>query len=175
MLKGSEVIGRPVVAFEGGERLETVRDVIFDHRVNRVAGFLVDAGGWFRAARVVPWAQVRTIGQDAVVVASRDSVRPADREPLIARILERENVLKGTRLMTTDGRVLGTLRDLWFDERDGRVDGYEVSGGLLADARDGRAYVPARHTLEVGDDVAFVSPEAEAFMVPQGTGGKRRG
>ncbi|MGR3280755.1 PRC-barrel domain-containing protein, partial [Acaryochloris marina NIES-2412] len=41
-------------------------------------------------------------------------------------------VLKGSRIMTTDGRDLGTMVDLYFDEQTGAIEGYEASGGLFA-------------------------------------------
>jgi sporulation protein YlmC with PRC-barrel domain len=83
------------------------------------------------------------------------------------RILERNNVLKGTKIMTTDGRDLGTMIDLYFDEQSGGVEGYEVSGGVFADAYSGRSFVPAPHTIKIGEDVAFVPPETADLMEEQ--------
>jgi hypothetical protein len=67
-----------------------------------------------------------------VIVPSKESVVIADTEPAIKGVLEHKNVLKGTKIMTTDGRDLGTMVDLYFDEQTGAVEGYEASGGLFA-------------------------------------------
>jgi len=40
MLKGKEVIGRRVVTLDGGERLDSVRDLIFDEQGNHVLALL---------------------------------------------------------------------------------------------------------------------------------------
>jgi uncharacterized protein YrrD len=91
----------------------------------------------------------------------------ADRVPAIQRILERNNVLKGTKIMTTDGRDLGTLADLYFNEETGAVEGYEASGGVFADAYSGRSFIPAPHAIKIGEDVAFVPPETAEMMEEQ--------
>ena len=172
MLKGSDVIGLPVVTYDTGERLDKVSDVVFDHESRRVLGLVVDDGGWFRDARVVPFEAARTIGPDAVIVSSRDAVTTPAAAQGIRRILEQDNILKGTRIVTTDGHELGTLRDLYFDERTGDVEGFEVSGGMFADAYEGRSFVPAASTLTIGEAVAFVTPETLALMEEQ-VGGVR--
>lgn len=98
---------------------------------------------------------------------SKESVVIANTEPAIKGVLEHKNVLKGTKIMTTDGRDLGTMVDLYFDEQTGAVEGYEASGGLFGDAATGRSFVPAPQTLKIGQDVAFVPPETADMMEEQ--------
>lgn len=126
--------------------------------------------GWFSEAKVVPFQNVQAIGPDGVIVPSKESVVIADTEPAIKGVLEHKNVLKGTKIMTTDGRDLGTMVDLYFDEHTGAVEGYEASGGLFADAATGRSFVPAPQTLKIGQDVAFVPPET-ADIIEEQVGG----
>jgi uncharacterized protein YrrD len=172
MQKGTDTISLPVIAFDTGEKFEKIRDVIFDQHENRVLGFLVDEGGWFSEAKVVPFKNVQAIGPDGVIVHSKESVIIANTEPAIKGVLEHKNVLKGTKIMTTDGRDLGTMADLYFDEQTGAVEGYEASGGLFGDAATGRSFVPAPQTLKIGQDVAFVPPET-ADMMEEQVGGIR--
>jgi uncharacterized protein YrrD len=167
MFKGSDAIGLPVVTYDTGERIEKVSDVVFDHEGNRVLGFLVDEGGWFSSARILPFASVKKMGPDAVLVPAKDAIISVRSAPELARVLERDNVLKGTKIMTTDGRDLGSMRDLYFDEHTGVIQGYDVSGGLFADAYEGRSFVPAPQTITIGQDVAFVPPETAGLMEEQ--------
>ncbi|HYN89846.1 MAG TPA: PRC-barrel domain-containing protein, partial [Ardenticatenaceae bacterium] len=119
--------------------------------------------------RVLPWPAVHAIGPDAVVATTKSAVVPADEVPELQAILARDNVLKGTTIMTTDGRSLGSLVDIHFDEQSGAIVGYEVSRGLLADATGGRSFVPAAATLKIGKDMAFVPPEvADRISEPSG-------
>ena len=167
MRKGSDLIGLPVIAFDTGSRVEKVEDVVFDQDSNRVLGVIVDDGGWLRSARVVPFSDLQAIGPDAVIVQSAAVVRGSDETAEMRPVLERGNVLKGTRIMTTDGRDLGTMTDIFFDEGTGALEGYEVSGGMFTDAYTGRSFVPAPKTVKIGHDVAFVEPEVLQLMQEQ--------
>ena len=167
MRKGNEVIGKPVVSYSTGRRIDTIKDLIFDQNSNRLLGFLISEGGWLSSPRILLLKDVLAIGVDAVIISSRDNVFEAKQVPEIAKILEYNNVLKGTRILTTDGRNLGTMVDLYFDNDTGIVEGYEVSGGMFADAYSGRSFVPTPKTLKIGKDVAFVPVETALLMEEQ--------
>lgn len=167
MRKGNEVIGKPVVSYSTGRRIDTIKDLIFDQNSNRLLGFLISEGGWFSSPRVLLLKDVLAIGADAVIISSKDNVFDVKRVPEISKILEYNNVLRGTRILTTDGRNLGTMVDLYFDNETGIVEGYEVSGGMFADAYSGRSFVPTPKTLKIGKDVAFVPVETALLMEEQ--------
>ena len=167
MRNGKGMIGKPVVAYDSGEEFKTIIDLIFDQDSNQLLGFLVDEGGWFSNALVLPLTNVQAIGADAIIVATRDAINSAGEFPAMQRILERDNILKGTRIMTIDGRDLGTMTDLYFDDATGAIEGYEVSGGIFADAYSGRSFVPAPDTLKIGEDIAFVPSETADLMQEQ--------
>ncbi|BAY20208.1 PRC-barrel domain-containing protein (plasmid) [Anabaenopsis circularis NIES-21] len=173
MRKGSEIIDKVVITYDVGKKIERIKDLIFDQKRNQLLGFLVKEKGLFRDAKVIPLQEVQAIGLDAIIVNSKESVVDAHRVPAIREILYQNIVLKGTRILTTEGLDLGGLVDLFFDEHSGLVEGYEVSGGVFADAYSGRAFVPAPETLKIGDDVAFVPPETAQMMAEQ-VGGIRR-
>ncbi|PZU95791.1 MAG: hypothetical protein DCE90_11580 [Pseudanabaena sp.] len=167
MRNGKGMIGKPIVAYDSGEEFRTIVDLIFDQESNQLLGFLVDEGGWFSSALVLPLTNIQAIGADAVIVASRDAIDSAQEFPAMQSILERDNILKGTRIMTLDGRDLGTMVDLYFDDTSGAIEGYEVSGGIFADAYSGRSFVPAPDTLKIGEDIAFVPSETADLMQEQ--------
>jgi len=164
MQKASEVIGRTIVAREGGVSVGKVKDIVVDEAGRRVLGFLVEEGV-FKRARVAPWATVQAIGPDAVVIASQASVVKADEAPEIKSVLDKKLVIKGLRLQTTAGKDLGKIDDFRFDESSGYIVGYELSGGVLADVFKGKSYLPTPASLELGREVAFVAPEAETTIV----------
>lgn len=167
MRKGSDVIGKVVVTYDTGRKIEIIRDLIFDQQRNQLLGFLVEERSMFRDAKVIPLQEVQAIGLDAIVIRSQESVVEAGHISAIQEILHHNNVLRGTRILTTEGLDLGRLVDLFFDEQSGLVEGYEVSGGVFADAYSGRSFVPAPETLKIGYDVAFVPPEIAQMMEEQ--------
>jgi uncharacterized protein YrrD len=167
MRKGKDIIGKPVIAYESGQKITSIVDLIFDQNDNRLLGFLIQESGLFSSAKVLPLNLVEAIGVDAIIIPSKESIAPARDYADIHNILEHNNVLNGTRIMTTDGRDLGKLIDFYFDETTGIIEGYETSGGLFADAYSGRSFVPAPKTLKIGRDVAFVPVETVALMEEQ--------
>jgi uncharacterized protein YrrD len=172
MRKGRDMIGKPVIAYDTGEKFETITDLVFDQVNNLLLGFVVDEGGLFSSARVLPLSQVQVMGNDAVIVLSKDAIVVAGTIPEIESVMDHNNILKGTQIMTVDGRDLGKMIDLYFDDQTGRIEGYEVSGGLFADAYSGRSFVPAPDTIKIGEDVAFIPSETADLMEEQ-VGGVR--
>jgi len=156
MRRGKEVIGKKIVAFSGDVHADHVRDLIFDTTGQRLLGLLVDEGGWFHAAQVLPFEQVESIGEDAVMITDLNAVVSARDVPGLSEVLSGNHKLIGTQLMTTDGEDLGSLADLYFDEQTGQVTGYDVSGGIFSDLSGGRSFVPASNDFQLGKDVATV-------------------
>jgi uncharacterized protein YrrD len=167
MLRGRDILDKPVVSYDTGERFDKVKDLIFDQNNNQLLGLLLEEVGWFSSAKVILLKDIKAIGPDAVIVPSQDSAINANEIKVIEQILKHNNILKGTRIMTTNGRDLGIIIDLYFDEQTGSVEGYEVSGGIFADAYSGRSFVPALQTLKIGEDVAFVPSQTAEYMEEQ--------
>jgi uncharacterized protein YrrD len=95
--------------------------------------------------------------------SSRSKIRLKD-EPRTLAMAQRETVLSGTQVLTTDGKSLGTLADMCIDETTGKVIGYEVSGGFIADTLRGKKFLPAPPGLAIGKDAAIAPPESEASL-----------
>ncbi len=174
MQRGKEVLNKKIVSINGDVQAEHVRDLIFDPNGQHLLALLVDEGGWFHAAKVIPFDRVRSIGEDAVMVDSLDAVVSARDVPGMSDILSGNHKLIGTPLMTTDGEDLGQLADLYFDELTGQVTGYDMSGGVFADMGSGRSFVPAAAELLLGKDVALVPPEVAQQMEEQEPGGLQK-
>lgn len=167
MRKGTDILNRSIIAFDTGRRIARVLDLIFDQDTNQLLGFLVDEGGLFHSAKVIPLNQVKAIGPDVIVVPGEDSIVPVKDIPQIQTVVEHKLVLKGNRILTTDGRYLGSIVDLYFNEQTGNIEGYETSGGLFADTYSGRSFIPAPQTVKIGEEVTFVPPETADLMEEQ--------
>lgn len=167
MRKGNEIIGLPIYAYHGGKEIAQVKDIFFDQYTNKMLGLFVDTGGWFSNARLIPWEHVFAVGPDAVVVRTEDVITLAENMPGATETMERDHFIEGTKILTTDGKDLGTMNDIYFDTESGRIEGYEVTGGLFADAYTGRSFMPAPKVFTIGKDAAFVPPETADMMDEQ--------
>ena len=159
MLKGSALIHRSVISRDGGEQVGKVLDLVIDQKGSQVLGLLVDEKGLLRGAHVVRWPAVLNVGEDVIIIDSKTSVVKASEVPDMKDVLDRGNVLTGVRVRTTDGRDLGKFEAFYFDEKSGKVLGYELSGGTERKRRS-HSFLPTPSSFEAGKDVAFVAPEA---------------
>ncbi|MCL5734401.1 MAG: PRC-barrel domain-containing protein [Actinobacteria bacterium] len=159
MRRGRDLVGLPVITRDNGTKVGKVEDVILDRACTRVLGLLVDEGGWFSSARVVPWASILVVGLDAVIIAAEAGVKKASEVPEMNEVLDRGYVLDGLELETTRGTKLGRIEEFYFDPTTGVVRGFELSGGRKP------SFLPLPQGFETGRDVAFVDPSVESTII----------
>jgi len=168
MRKGYDLLGKMIVSYETGEKIDRVKDIVFDPNTNQLLALVVREGNWFSPTRVVLFQDVRAIGINAVIITSSAAIIPANQVAEVQHVLAQPNILKGTQLLTTDGHDLGRIVDLYVDEETGIIEGYEVSGSSFANTPSGHSFIPAPQTLKVGRQVAFVPPDVLDLMQEQG-------
>ncbi len=167
MYKGTDIVGKPVVAVENGAVVGKIKDIIFDSEAKQVLGFLVEEKGLFHDARIIPFAKVKAIGTDAVTIPGEFDIIKASADPAIHNAIHNKGmVTKGTPIVSEGGQELGSISDLFFDEVSGMLEGYEVSNGIFKDAYQGKAFMPATH-FRKGEDLAVVPNEIAEFMESQ--------
>lgn len=159
MRKGKNVVGQSVVSYNDGRKLESVKDVLLGETNTSIVALLVDEGGLLSSSRVVPMEAVHSFGRDAVVITGSEAVVSASADPEVKAIVNRNDKLLGKRVMTNTGDLLGTISDMYFQERTGQIAGFEVSGGILGDIARGTSYLALEEIENIGPDVIFVRPE----------------
>lgn len=168
MRTGKSLLGVAVVGQTDGVKLGNVRDLIFDHETDRVLALVLGEKDLFGLidAQIVPWRELHTVGKDVLFAQSAASkMRLKDDEVTRNAVgTGRETILSGTQILTTEGKHLGTLADMFIDEKSGMVLGYEVSGGFFSDTLRGKKFLPAPPSLIVGQDAAIAPPEAAALL-----------
>jgi uncharacterized protein YrrD len=165
-MKASEMLGRPVIVREGGREAGRVKDLVVDQAGRRVLGFVVSEG-FLKGTKVAAWPALMVIGPDSVILSSAGSVVKAADAPEIKAVLDAGNSIRGLKVHTTAGKELGKIEDFQFSEQTGEIEGYELSGGPFSDVMGTRTFLPLPDSVELGKDVAFVVPEAEATIRPQ--------
>jgi uncharacterized protein YrrD len=69
MRKVSALVGQPIVSAASGERIGKVSDVLLDAETRHVVGRVV-RGGLFTSEQVLPYEDVQSPGEDAVIARS---------------------------------------------------------------------------------------------------------
>jgi uncharacterized protein YrrD len=167
MRKGKRLIGRPILSLSEGVRVGEVKDVILGVTNETVVGLLVDDGGLFGSAHVVPVDEIESFGRDAVIVTDRSSIRSASEVPDIKDILDRKTSLIGTRVYTETGDAQGAVNDIYFDEASGRVMSLELTGGMWRDAATGVRNLPVTEVMRIGPEIIYVHPDTPEILATQ--------
>jgi uncharacterized protein YrrD len=111
------LLGRPVVAADTAEQLGSVDAVVVDPGQQRIVALHLGA----KSGRFLSWAEVRTVGEDAVMATAASAARGTE-GPLEERVAAGVGVKPGQRVIDDGGDELGALDDLEFDGATGTVD-----------------------------------------------------
>lgn len=168
MIRAKELGGRAVVDVDAAEKLGRIDRIVLDPESRRVAGFVISKGSSFfnnDKDLVLPASAVHAVGPDAVTVHRP----PAGEAAVMLDALPRLSDIAGRKVLSDNGRLLGTVEDVLIDETDGRIVGYALSGAgleqklhkLMSGDRSEApraAYLRADANLRAGVDL-IVAPE----------------
>ncbi|HLI52389.1 MAG TPA: PRC-barrel domain-containing protein [Thermomicrobiaceae bacterium] len=153
--------GRPVVAIDGGEQLGTIKDVLFNLDARAVQAITVSSGGLFHgSSTVIAMSDIHSIGNDAVMVPSRDVLR-GDEDTPVYRQYPGIKELTSLRVMTKSGEHAGDVSTLRIDPGDGHLIDIEVRrAGAMGVFRE-HVTVPIAHVISIGKDMVVVPDRNE--------------
>jgi sporulation protein YlmC with PRC-barrel domain len=133
-MKFSELKGRAVVRLEEAQRIGEVEDLMVEPVSRHIVSLKVRTG-LFSAAELVPAAEVKNVGADAVTIAPTAEPAPpsaAGAPPLIAL-----TTILGNKVVTDAGTLVGELQDVLLDWANLAITGYEVrEGGVFAKTQE---------------------------------------
>lgn len=168
LIKGNDVLDLKVISINEGKYIENVDDLIYDPRTHKVRALLVDKGGWFSKAKVILFEDIKTIGKDAIIIESESQLKTADEVgERIATISKSDTFLTKTKIITETGTELGSVSDIYFDQKTGDVIDLEVSQGGLKDLQSGKKRVKVSDIITIGEDATIVKGYAEAVIAQQ--------
>ncbi|MEK4564422.1 PRC-barrel domain-containing protein [Alkalihalobacillus sp. FSL R5-0424] len=149
------VEGLPVIEMEQGTECGRIVDVFISS--NRITGLLVNMRGWFNRHRLLILDQVSSIGDQAVMIRTKEvltdcHIGKTDDTPLALGRCK----LKGMELFSDSGEMLGLIEDVYFSGEMGTIVGYKVTDGLLADLTTGQKMCRGQHLI-VGKERAILS------------------
>ncbi len=159
LMRGSDLIGRPVVDVLTGEDVAEVRDVVFDPAGGLLTGFtLNERGPWAgRLEAVLPIGRVSGVGTGAVMITGTDAVvaKSKGSDELTAASEAGEEVVDNL-VVTESGRTLGTVRDVViFGGSSPSVVAFEIEGEV------GGGFIPASRQRGVSANALIVPDEYE--------------
>jgi len=165
----SEVLDLPVICADTGKKAGVVKDILFSIKDRQVKALLLEQKGLSMKKRVVFLNELLSLGKDAAIVNNSICISDMERTSF-KKVFEDEGSLIGLKVYSKDGGEVGTVKDVIFDSSTGRIEGFELSEGLLHDVMQGRKLLPLFGKVEIGREFAVVGTEAVEEMRETGGG-----
>lgn len=162
LVRGTEVVGLPVVTLDGDDIAE-IRDVVFQPDAGDLQGFTLNKRGVLagRLKRVLTSDAVHAIGRDAVMVRDGSELVVPDDAPEAVAAPESDRTVTGASVVTESGTVLGEVVDVVLQVAETTdVVGYELTPAKGSD----RSFVPLPEQIAVSGDALVVPDQLEAFL-----------
>jgi len=157
MKKSQEIIGLPVFSVMDGKKIGQVKDLVLNPEEGKLDFILVSNGSWYSGARVLPYKAVMGIGLHAVTTES-DSLMTNISETANAHSLLQRNIeIKGNKVLTNRGNLIGIVIEYEVDETNGKVTRLEYR---TAQDESVVEVIDADQVLTYGLDVIVIKEEA---------------
>jgi uncharacterized protein YrrD len=127
MKKSRDVVGLPVIELKEGKSLGKVHSLVVNPESRRVEALEVGERTLLKTrTELIPFGKLRSVGTDAVTLQDVDVLLPTENGPEAEETAERR--LIGSRMVTEDGTLAGTIEDFSFDPANGTLVELFVSG-----------------------------------------------
>ena len=166
--KYSEVLGLPVICIESAQKLGTVQDAIFSPLIKKAVAFSLEKRKCEFARKVIFLGNIKSIGKEAIIINDHKDIDSLSKTEYL-RMFENMKLI-GLKVYTTDGQDLGEVKDIIFDFKTGRIDGVEISDGLIRDLFEGRRILPLYGKVKFGEDSIVVGSESVEEVLTKNKG-----
>jgi uncharacterized protein YrrD len=162
LLKSQDLSGKPVISLQG-EEIGSVAQIVVDPVRGNVAGLTVIVKGWFKGEKGLEFESVYAFGDYAVTVQRAGQVVPLDSLPTLQKLVH-DYTINNMRIITLEGKLIGTIDDFYFDKKTGHIERYILTGGIIKTLYKGRASIPSGSIEKIGRDVAIAMTNVEETL-----------
>ena len=143
------LIGRPVLSLETANRLGQIHDVIVDPLSGSFAGFSIQRAE--QSYALVEQREIHSIGPDAVMTNTDDSLIATDESPLKNLSLAKTQLI-GVRVVTQHGQFMGNVSNIYIHLAETPAFIYEVRSSIFDKLLGHAFYFPASLASAFSDD-----------------------
>jgi uncharacterized protein YrrD len=156
MKKTQEIIGLPVFSVLDGKKIGQVKDLVINPEEGKVDFILVSNRNWYDGARVLGYKSVMGIGEHAVTTESENLLTTINETANANKLLERHIELKGNRVLTNRGNLIGVISEYIVDEDTGAIACLEFR---TAEDESKIEIIDAKQVMTYGVDVIVIKQE----------------
>lgn len=163
MKKSKEIIGLPIISISDGTEVGKVKTVIINAEKGAIDYVVVDSGIQILSAKVIPTEYVLGIGEYALTIENEDAINDISKIPAAIDLLQKNIQVKGTKVLTKKGRLIGEIGDIYVNEDDNcSIIGLE----FIADITQKNVrIIPRDSIVTFGKNLVVVKDDVEATLL----------
>ncbi len=126
MKKTQRILGLPIISISDGLEVGKVKSIIINADKGAIDYIVVDSGIQIFSARVIPTEDVLGIGEYALTIENESVITDISRIPAAIQLLQNDIKVKGTKVLTKKGSLIGEIGDIYVDDNDNcKITGLE--------------------------------------------------
>lgn len=163
MKKTKDIVGLPIISISDGIEVGRVKTVIINAEKGAVDYVVVDSGIQILSAKVIPTEYVLGIGEYALTIENEDAISDISKIPAAIDLLQKNIQVKGTKVLTKKGRLIGEIGDIYIDEEDNcRIIGLEYIADIT---QKSIRIIPRDSIITFGKNLVVVKEEVESSLL----------
>lgn len=167
MKKTQEIIGLPIISISDGVEMGKVKSIIINAVKGAIDYIVVDSGIQIASARVIPTGNILGIGEYALTIENDAAISDISKIPSAIDLLQKNIQVRGAKVLTKKGRLIGEIGDIFIDEDDGcKITGLE----FIADITQERVrIIPRDSVITFGKSLVVVNDDVENSLLERST------
>lgn len=163
MKKTQKILGLPIISISDGMEVGKVKSIIINAEKGAIDYIVVDSGIQIFSARVIPTEDVLGIGEYALTIENEGVITDISRVPAAIQLLQKDIQVKGTKVLTKKGRLIGEIGDIYIDENDYcKITGLE----FIADITQKKIrLIPRDSVITFGKNLIVVKEDIESSLL----------
>lgn len=163
MKKTQKILGLPIISIADGLEVGKVKSIIINADRGAIDYIVVDSGIQIFSARVIPTEDILGIGEYALTIENEGVITDISRIPAAIQLLQNDIRVKGTKVLTKKGRLVGEIGDIYIDDNNScKITGLE----FIADVTQKQIKIIPRDTvITFGKNLTVVKEDVEAALL----------
>lgn len=163
MKKTKEIVGLPIISISDGIEVGKVKTVIINAEKGAIDYVVVDSGIQILSAKVIPTEYVLGIGEYALTIENEDAINDISKIPAAIDLLQKNIQVKGTKVLTKKGRLIGEIGDIYIDEEDNcTIIGLEYIADIT---QKSIRIIPRDSIITFGKNLVVVKEDVESKLL----------
>ncbi|NLY18715.1 MAG: hypothetical protein GX045_07145 [Clostridiaceae bacterium] len=163
MKKSQQIIGLPIISISDGNEVGKVKNIILNAESGKIDYFVVDSGIQVLSTRVIPTTNVLGIGEYAMTILNPEAISDISRIPSAIDLLQKNITVKGTKVLTKKGSLIGETGDIFVDVDNGcNIVGIEY----IADITQKKVrIIPRSSVITFGKTLLVVEDDVQSRLL----------